>query len=67
MEAFRVVGLQVQADLSYSILGLDGGEDWEQHRDIDRAYRLVQRKIEGAKTENHEYLFIVWIVNDKDC
>lgn len=61
LEASEVRGQREIANLEFSIIGLDGTENWESHGDVARHTRLVYRTIEEAKASGLPIEFRVWI------
>ena len=63
MEAVQIVerGKDEPRRLEFAILGLDGGDDWENHYDIERINSLARQKLQGAIEEGGEFEFQIWI------
>lgn len=61
LEASEMRGQREIVNLDFSIIGLDGAENWESHGDVTRHTELVYRKIEEAKASGLPIEFQVWI------
>lgn len=65
MEVMQVVSdTELPGRLDLGILGLDGPENWEEHRDVTRAIRLVRQKLALAKSEGGFFIYTVWLNGD---
>lgn len=47
--------------LQLGIIGLDGDENWEAHRNHQRHFRLVKEKLCAARATGLPLTFCVWI------
>lgn len=45
----------------FQILGVEGEETWENHRDPKRSIDLVRETVRNAQREGHEMLYKVWV------
>jgi len=48
------------SDTENAVLGLDGAENWEEHEDPARAFRLVRNKIQNMRQKDGQWEFLVW-------
>jgi hypothetical protein len=62
VEAYETIQPERQPlRMDWSILGLDGDDDWEVHRSIEKSLDLAERKLAAAKSSNSVVKFLVWI------
>lgn len=60
MEAFKRRGDDEIADTEHSIINLDGDENWRNHKDVDRMFDLLKRKIAEMRHAGKNYVLNVW-------
>ncbi|WP_441868746.1 hypothetical protein [Phaeovulum sp. W22_SRMD_FR3] len=62
MEAFDFISDTKQPlTFEYSILGLDGDDDWECHQSVARSLNFAMGKIRKAKDSGKNIRFVAWI------
>ena len=61
MEAFELDGDLMRPDISRSMLGLDGEDDWPDDVFVDRMFDLARAKIVSAKESGKPFVFTVWV------
>jgi hypothetical protein len=61
MEAFIIQGGREKLSTEFSILGLDGENNWEIHNDPNMAFELLMLKLEHANESGLEVKFKIWL------
>ncbi len=61
MEAVPTENSLQRRNHGYEILGVEGEESWENHRDPVRSIALVHEKLKWAKDDGGEFVYKVWV------
>ncbi|MCK0142564.1 hypothetical protein [Aliiroseovarius sp. F20344] len=66
MEAVEVIepGVNEPGRIDLSILGLDGEEDWEAHKDVERANQLAEAKLKRALECQYPVKVQIWLAHE---
>ena len=63
VEAFQSPEGKVRRNHDYEILGLDGEDNWIEHRNPERSLKLAREKLAWAKEDGADFVYQVWISN----